>query len=423
MRWANTIKKRTKNIMTTNNLIDLRDLTIGQHTVLEAIHRDDIKNVVWVGPPRCGKTAGYAMALMEMVLSDRILGMGNGQYIFAGQTMGSIKRNMYVYLQDIGKQYGVTVKDVGGEDAHISIGGFAKVFVFGGDNMRSWQKPQGLTIMSAILDEATLLNEEFVSVVKQRLSFGESKLLLGMNRSDPWHFIKRQWIDDSPPNTLIIDSDFWENHHHAMEQKLYQWHSIKSKWERERIFGTTWAPREGLIFPIETSMVKDIAVPEYGGVIGYDWGGAADSVGLRFVKVGPNAWHIANEYVHRSKNKLPLSDAQHLRIMSSLYRPEWYIVDPSAYGFRAASLEMGYTCQTANNDFDYGIQTVQNALRTGRLTISPKCEYLLGCCAAYIYDEKTGKPIKGVYDHGPDAMRYGVTILMPHMAATVVSGA
>ena len=51
------------------------------------------------------------------------------------------------------------------------------------------------TIHSALIDEATLMSENFFETAMSRLTFQNSKVWATCNPSFPLHYIKTKWID------------------------------------------------------------------------------------------------------------------------------------------------------------------------------------------------------------------------------------
>ena len=87
------------------------------------------------------------------------------------------------------------------------------------------------------------------------------------------------------------------------------------------------------------------------------------------------------------------------------YGVRHFIGDPSGSAMAAECTNKFMMYQLANNDIDEGIRAVNEALASGKLTISPDCVNLLRELSAYEWNPLTGKPRK-VNDHACDALRY-----------------
>ena len=61
-------------------------------------------------------------------------------------------RNTEDYVRDTCEHYGLSYKLNGGLQPHYDIGGFASIYILGGDNVRSYTKARGATIHSALID-------------------------------------------------------------------------------------------------------------------------------------------------------------------------------------------------------------------------------------------------------------------------------
>ena len=397
-------------------LLDLVDLTPGQRVALDAIHFGSQKTIVWVGSIRSGKTSGLMMGLVELCLKNKVLGEGNNEYILAGPTLGGIRRITRAYVSDVCQQYGLAFRDVGGDAPHYQIGQVAKIHLSGADKASSYARIAGMTVHSAVIDEATLCHEDFLETVFQRCSFDSSLVMMGTNADSPFHPVKTKYIDEADEDTLIIESTFYENQHYSdVRRRVLEKQNTTGHIYRRNILNQ-WTPASGLVMPVSQEMVVARDPTQFGDV-GFDLGIEGTTVALLVAPQG-NGWHVSDEYYHVGRRDGVLTDEEHLQRITSRWAVGQWVIDPSAVSFRAVARRNGQMVYNGQNDVIPGIQVVNNLLQGGRLTIDPRCRNLLGEMAAYAWNTVTDKPIKK-QDHGPDALRYLAMHVAPPGAAMI----
>ena len=385
--------------------LNTTDLTPGQREVLALVGSDNYNRIVWVAPVRRGKTAGCAMFMVETGLYNLVYGRGNHQYILGGVTAPSVERNMGDYFAQYCEQLGLKFR-MSVNTWTIGDPAIMTFHVFGGEKANAYRPVNGVTAHTAFVDEATLVHKDFISTVEERCSFEDSKLLLGMNAADPYHWIRTEVMgtDETPEKTYIVQNVF-ENQHFSDER----WEDLKSRENVGHLFKRNmeniWASAAGLVFPIDPeSMTVSLTREEAGntGFVSADGGTGGTTAALLW-----NDDVIIDEYIHDAKKQGLVSDATHVERMQAMWDFNTVVVDPAAKGLYTAFMDAGVYTMNAKNDIDKGIQTTVNALYEGRFKINDTlCKNLLGNCSAYAYNELTGKPIK-LNDHLPDSMRYG----------------
>ena len=391
--------------------LDPINLTPGQQEVMDLVGDKNYNRIVWVAPVRRGKTAGCAMFMVETGLYNLVYGYGNHQYILGGVTAPSVERNMGDYFDQYCGKLGLKFK-MSINTWTIGDPTIMTFHVFGGEKANAYRPVNGVTAHTAFVDEATLVHKDFISTVEERCSFEDSKLLLGMNAADPYHWIRTEVMggDETPEKTYVVQNVF-ENQHFSDER----WEDLKSRENVGHLFKrnmeNVWASAAGLVFPIEPeTMVCKLTREETPktGIVSADGGTGGTTAAL--------LWKdnvIVDEYVWDVKKHGLVSDATHAQNLKNKWKFTTAIVDPAASGLKTALMDAGYDVRNAKNDIDKGIQTTVNALHEGRFKINETlCKVLLGQCSAYVYNETTGKPVK-LNDHAPDAMRYGAMDLYP----------
>ena len=399
------------------SMIDVKNLAPTAIKYLDALHKSEHKIITWIAPVRQGKTAAMCIGLVERAAYNYAAGIGNHQYILGGATHESVRRNTLTYMEDICENYGIPFAYK--ESSYYDLGGFAKVFLFGGDNARSFQKVRGSTIESAFLDEATLLHKDFIETVLDRISYDDGVLTLASNADSPSHWIKTELIDKDVPETLILEGTWGENFHFPEERARWRFLFNPDSHLYQRNVLNRWVAPSGLVFPIrpEYLVEKDLG---YRGVVAVDVGYSSGHAALLFVPDSGGRWHIADEEYHDAKRHGIRTEQWHMEKYLAKWQPRYFVVDKSAASFKETVRQNGHVPYNSDSRVETGIQHVLDSLHSGRLTIDPRhCPKLLEQCLAYAWNEVTEKPIKE-NDHLPDAMRYGTMKVLPPMTMRMI---
>ena len=128
-------------------------------------------------------------------------GFVDADFIVAGRTIGSLKRNvvapMLAMLKAMGWAYAYNrsegVIEVGGNRYHL----------FGASNEKSQDVLQGMTAAGCLADEVALFPKSFVDQMVARCSVEGSRLWFNCNPSFPTHFFKSEWIDRAAELNLL----------------------------------------------------------------------------------------------------------------------------------------------------------------------------------------------------------------------------
>ena len=172
--------------------------------------------------------------------------------------------------------------------------------------------------------------------------------------------------------------------------------------------------------------VTDKAGPFVRTLIGVDEGYTNPAVLLPVGVDNDGRAHVRDEFYRR--RVLQGDVVAEARRMNEAYRPDVFIVDPSAAGLIAEMRSIGLRVNEATNDVMPGIQAVKARLAVAgdghpRLTVGPQCANLLAEFESYVWKEgRAGmkdEPEK-VNDHALDALRYVVMALNRGPSVTTV---
>ena len=187
--------------------IDIDNLTPTGDAVLQqtlTALRDNIDTILWYAAVRSGKTVSILISMVLHAYQLSVEGKGNGLFVLGGSTQDNISNNMLPALNSICDALNISYKDNRGSNVKAYVGDFAEFIVFGGQQKDSFKPLQGLTVTSAFIDEATLLDRNFIDTAYQRLSYDESLFYMAMNAEGPHHWIKKTFIDHQPLSLIHI---------------------------------------------------------------------------------------------------------------------------------------------------------------------------------------------------------------------------
>lgn len=411
----------------------------------------DYDGIIADGAIRSGKTLSMSMSFVFWSMSNF-----NGQnFIMAGKTIGSFRRNVLFWLKLILKSRGYDVRDLINENlVLISKGGTVNnYYIFGGKDESSYELVQGITAAGAFFDEVALMPESFVNQATSRCSVEGSKFWFNCNPESPVHWFKINWID----KTCYLMSQEEEQKyadagvelkklvylHFTMDDNLSLSEKIKKRYRSlyvgvfflRYILGL-WAVAEGLVYTSFTNknLYDDedapVALKSTGTrTITVDYGTHNPCVFLDIWDDGLTVW-VDNEYRWDSQSDIAKrsanpqkTDSQYADDMGKFMgsredRMCPIVVDPSAASFITELKLRGYAVKAGDNDVADGIRVVAAMFANNLLRVhKTRCTGLIAELQSYVWDDKAAergedKPVKQK-DHGPDALRYYCYTVLP----------
>lgn len=393
----------------------------------------EYNGIIADGAIRSGKTVAMSLGFVFWAMES----FDEQNFIMAGKTIGSFKRNVLTNLKLMLTSRGYRWKHHLSENMlEVSRKGHTNYFyMFGGRDESSQDLVQGITAAGAFFDEVALMPESFVNQATGRCSVEGSKLWFNCNPAGPAHWFKTGWIDKCKEKGLLYL-------HFTMEDNLSLSEKIKARYRSmyagvffQRYIMGLWRAAEGLIYTMctEENYYSDAERPialksiaqKY---ITVDYGTTNPCVFLEVWDDGEAVW-IDREYrwdsrseeARRSANPQK-TDAQYADDMSEFMgnEPEnqcMIVVDPSAASFILELRNRGFYVKEANNEVLDGIRKVSTLLAMKRLKINRRCKGLRAEMQSYVWDEKATqrgeeKPVKQL-DHGCDCLRYWVATILP----------
>jgi PBSX family phage terminase large subunit len=367
---------------------------------------------IFEGPVRAGKSFVALIRWLEFIRRGP-----PGPLILVGRTDKTIKRNIISPLQEL---VGSAFVYSSGKGECYLYG--RTMYVVGANDDRAEAKIRGSEFAGALIDELTLIPENFFKMLLSRLSIPKAKVFASTNPDSPYHWVKKDFInrkndmscsvfsfsiDDNPS----LDEDFKEN-----LKKEY-----RGLWYRRFILGE-WCVADGAVYDFFDETIHCIDHPPSNAIsyyLGIDYGTTNPCV---FTLIGynpssyPNMWLEKEYYYASGENQKQKSDYEYVmdltKFLDGIYVDAIYI-DPSAASLKQELKRQGYyQVKDAINDVLPGIRFVGQLISNGTLKICSQCSNIIKEFSNYVWDSKASakgedKPIK-LNDHALDSLRYVV---------------
>lgn len=296
-----------------------------------------------------------------------------------------------------------------------------------GNDKKSEDRLIGLTTHSSLLDEITLLPEDFFKTAVSRMSYPDSKAWGCANPQGPNNFIKKEWIDKNRV-ARIFDFGLDDNPTLSDEVKEYYIETFDGVFAQRLIQGL-WAATSGLIWP--DPLIERIPIFEYAPsaqcVIGVDYGISVSGTAIvPIVRIGKEHWHVPEVLLIQNSEDRPTPIDEELADavwgIAKKYGGTRIVID-HAGGASLISLMQrqkgrkdkdGWLRKAAvygaNKEVQLGIRFTGSCLKTGKVTLGPGARELAEDIQSYVWDEQEEntphKEGKNQFDLC-DALRYG----------------
>lgn len=379
---------------------------------LESFNNSNARINIFEGPVRAGKSFIALIRWLEFCRNGP-----KGPLIICGRTDKTIKRNIISPLQDL----------VGHAVQYSSGKGEVRMYdrlmyVVGANDDRAEAKIRGSEFAGALLDEVSLVPENFFKMLLSRLSIPNAQLFASTNPDSPYHWIKRDFIDREDELDLKVFS-FHIRDNPSLEEKYIEdlSNEYQGLWHKRYILGE-WVLADGAVYDFFDDKIHIISMPRSPAtyyIVGVDYGTTNPCV---FTLIGynagsyPNMW-LEKEYYYDSKKELrQKSDYEYsLDMMEFIkeYNVKQIYIDPSAASFKQELKRNGiYNILDAKNDVIPGIRFQAQLLSNGTYKICSNCTESIKEYHNYLWDSKASergedKPLKQ-FDHSMDAQRYAL---------------
>lgn len=384
---------------------------------------------IWTGAIRSGKTIASILAFfigVEQAPADSLI-------VIVGRTLQTIERNILEPMRSE-KLYGALAKEVHhtrGSSTAVVMG--RTVHLIGANDVNAEAKIRGSTIYLAMVDEATLIPENFWTQLQGRLSEPGARCLATTNPDNPQHYLKVKFIDrvGEPDMDIKVFQFYMDDNPQLSPAYIARKKAEFTGVFYKRFVRGDWVAAEGAVFDCfdpdqhvirwedlpQMRWILGIGIdhgttnPTHAVMIGHgvddvlycmdEWRYKASSEAVRWSNVelsaGVRDWAATAHH--------PNDDPEHPPRMTGMW-----VVDSSAADFRVQLKQDGVNSVKANKDVLYGIRTMAALIKGGRFKITDRCPELLKEIPAYVWDEKASLEGKDqvikLNDHGIDAVRY-----------------
>lgn len=366
--------------------------------------------------------SGKSISMICSFLNWSQKNFDNENFIIAGKSIGSLKRNVINPLRQIINSW-KWVDNYNRSANNILIGNNT-YHLFGANNESSQDLLQGLTAAGALADEIALFPKSFVDQMIGRCSIEGSKIFCNCNPQSPYHYFKTDFIDKAIDKLIYYL-------HFTMDDNLTLSEKVKDRYKRmfsgvfyKRYILGLWVMAEGIIYDMfnEKKHVLDTSIINYFDryYLSVDYGvHNAFSAGLWGQKLG--IWYRMKEYYYSGKEtgKQKDNELYYKEIVDFVgnRKIDGLIIDPSASSFISTIKKYGkFKAIKAKNDVSEGIENTSSALNEDKIFIDISCKDTIKEFYTYSWDEKAAmrgedKPIK-TNDHTMDDIRYFVNTII-----------
>lgn len=380
-----------------------------QQKVLRYFYNNDFSILILHGAKRAGKTIldiDLFIASLKQVRKDADrAGVITPQYILAGASLGSVRRNI---INELENRFGVTIK-LNIENAFYFLG--VKVCCFGHDDIGCLGIIRGMTAWGAFVNEATMANREVFDEIVSRCSAGHAKVLVDTNPGDPLHWLKVDYIDKADQKTIAEFSFQLEDNTFLSDRYI---ENIKKTTPSgvfyDRNIRGLWVTPEGVVysdFRKENHIIDSIAGVNFEKyVAGVDWGYEHFGVIALFGIDDEKRWYLISEISKQHEDiDFWLSKAKKIK---ELFGNIVFWCDSARPEYVAKFQNAGINACNANKAVLEGISDMATLIKSDKFFA-----YKNGIANfekeiySYVWDEKKDEPIKK-NDDTMDACRYAI---------------
>lgn len=389
--------------------MDLNRLyTPKQIEILKRTNTEDFFILGLHGAKRTGKTViNNDIFLRELIRVRKIadkLKIKEPMYILAGVSSKTIQNNV---LQEIYNRYQLDIKF----DKHNSftLFGVKVVQAFTG-TIGGLGGIRGMTAFGAYVNEASLANEKVFKEIISRCSGDGARIVFDTNPDNPEHWLKKEYIDSKSENIISYHFELDDNTFLSPRYIQNIKESTPSGMFYDRDIRGLWVTGEGVVysdFDSNKHFISDVSDVEFETYIaGVDWGyshfGSITVFGIDKL----NNWYLLEEHAKQFKEIDYWAEVAldikarygNINFYCDSARPE------HVERFRRERIR----AINADKSVLSGIEEVARLIKLGRFfVVSDKVKMFKKEIYNYVWDEKTGNPVKE-NDDVMDSMRYAI---------------
>lgn len=379
-----------------------------QIEILKRTNTEDFFILGLHGAKRTGKTViNNDIFLRELIRVRKIadkLKIKEPMYILAGVSSKTIQNNV---LQEIYNRYQLDIKF----DKHNSftLFGVKVVQAFTG-TIGGLGGIRGMTAFGAYVNEASLANEKVFKEIISRCSGDGARIVFDTNPDNPEHWLKKEYIDSKSENIISYHFELDDNTFLSPRYIQNIKESTPSGMFYDRDIRGLWVTGEGVVysdFDSNKHLINDIDNVEFETYIaGVDWGYSHFGSIVVFGIDKLNNWYLLEEHAKQFKEIDYWADVAldikarygNINFYCDSARPE------HVERFRRERIR----AINADKSVLSGIEEVARLIKLGRFfVVSDKVKVFKKEIYNYVWDEKTGNPVKE-NDDVMDSMRYAI---------------
>lgn len=389
--------------------MDLNRLyTPKQIEILKRTNTEDFFILGLHGAKRTGKTViNNDIFLRELIRVRKIadkLKIKEPMYILAGVSSKTIQNNV---LQEIYNRYQLDIKF----DKHNSftLFGVKVVQAFTG-TIGGLGGIRGMTAFGAYVNEASLANEKVFKEIISRCSGDGARVVFDTNPDNPEHWLKKEYIDSKSENIISYHFELDDNTFLSPRYIQNIKESTPSGMFYDRDIRGLWVTGEGVVysdFDSNKHFISDVDNIEFETYIaGVDWGYSHFGSIVVFGIDKLNNWYLLEEHAKQFKEIDYWAEVAldikarygNINFYCDSARPE------HVERFRRERIR----AINADKSVLSGIEEVARLIKLGRFfVVSDKVKMFKKEIYNYVWDEKTGNPVKE-NDDVMDSMRYAI---------------
>lgn len=379
-----------------------------QIEILKRTNTEDFFILGLHGAKRTGKTViNNDIFLRELIRVRKIadkLKIKEPMYILAGVSSKTIQNNV---LQEIYNRYQLDIKF----DKHNSftLFGVKVVQAFTG-TIGGLGGIRGMTAFGAYVNEASLANEKVFKEIISRCSGEGARIVFDTNPDNPEHWLKKEYIDSKSENIISYHFELDDNTFLSPRYIQNIKESTPSGMFYDRDIRGLWVTGEGVVysdFDSNKHFINDVDNIEFEAYIaGVDWGYSHFGSIVVFGIDKLNNWYLLEEHAKQFKEIDYWADVAldikarygNINFYCDSARPE------HVERFRRERIR----AINADKSVLSGIEEVARLIKLGRFfVVSDKVKVFKKEIYNYVWDEKTGNPVKE-NDDVMDSMRYAI---------------
>lgn len=392
----------------------------------------DRRITILEGSVRSSKT--FSMMVKLLALCRYEVG---GQRVITGQSKNTIYQNVLLDLFELVGRRNYSYNRQTGELMLFGV----RWIVIGAKDEGSEKLIRGMTIGIAYSDETALMPRSFFLQLLARMSPEGARLYCTTNPDNPYHYLKREFMDNKELSGdievihfTLADNPNLSARVRALYERMYvgvfYLRFILGLWvvAEGAIYRDVWAKAEKY-----TAAQRPAGLSQRGGYqrrcIAIDYGTTNPTVFLDVFHatalVDKRQRHFVDREYYWDSNKemRQKTDAEYADDLEAFIAEGGaegadIILDPSAASFAAELRGRGLVVTDADNEVIDGIRMTAALLGNGMVAYSEQCENFEREMQTYAWNKKKAEageeePIKQ-NDHSPDGFRYYVKTTIPN---------